>query len=445
MVKISSITLDIIAKYGDNLFVMSKQLTFIDTFAGIGGFHTGFSKAGYKCVFACEIDQTLRDLYSENYGLSVAGDITQIKSINIPSHDVLCAGFPCQPFSIAGKRIGSKCPTSGGLIKHIIRIVKSHRPNAIVLENVPTLLTIEKGTFWEYIKQSFLRLGYVIDYAVLSPNDFGIPQNRKRLFVLAFNNKKNHEKFTWPTYKNRFSVDIKSFLDIQPNYHRHLEPEKTAIIENWQMLIDLCKIKSLPTRCIMATEFGATYPLNMNNYTFKDIQRYKGAYGVSLSQCKSWAEIRNKLPNHVKGKEYVPKWLISSVKYSRNLYQTYKTKIEPWKAKFSKKYNSWQILDWQAGTDSTNIKDHIIQFRPSGIRIIKKHKVPAFVAMTPTQIPILGKDLRYLSKFEAARLQGFDKILLPENNTKAFKVLGNAVNAKLVELIAIQIQNCFSK
>ena len=424
---------------------MSKQLTFIDTFAGIGGFHTGFSKAGYKCVFACEIDQTLRELYFKNYGLSVAGDITQIKSVSIPKHDVFCAGFPCQPFSIAGKKQGSKCPFFGGLIEDIIRIVKSHKPSVIMLENVPTLLTIEKGTFWQSIKQSFLRLGYVVEHAILSPSDFGIPQNRKRLFVLAFRNKEKHKKFIWPTCKNGRSVNIKAFLDTQPNHHRHLEPEKTAIINHWQTLIGLCKINSLPARCILAAEFGATYPLEMETYTLNDIRKYKGAYGVSLSSCRSWAEVRDKLPNYLKRRKHVPKWLVSSVKYSRDLYRTHKAKINQWKTKFPKEYNSWQILDWQAGASSTNIKNHVIQFRPSGIRITRKNKIPAFIAMTPTQIPILGADMRYLSKSEAARLQGFDKLILPSNNTKAFKVLGNAVNAKLVELIAIQIQKCFRK
>ena len=424
---------------------MPKQLTFIDTFAGIGGFHTGFSKAGYKCVFACEIDPTLRDLYFENYGLSAAGDITQIKPGSIPNHDVFCAGFPCQPFSIAGKKRGSKCPLFGGLIKDIIRISKNHKPGVIVLENVPTLLTIEKGTFWERIKQSFTKLGYAVDHAILSPNDFGIPQNRKRLFVLAFRNKERCEKFVWPSYESKLSLDIKAFLDVKSDQHRYLEPEKIAIINYWQSLINRCKMSDLPARCIFAAEFGATYPLNIDTYTFNDIRKYKGAYGVSLSACRSWQEIQNKLPSYLKKRKHVPEWLVSSIRYSRDLYQIHKTKIDRWKVKFPKNYNSWQILDWQAGTGSTNIKDHIIQFRPSGIRVIKKNKIPAFIAMTPTQIPILGSEMRYLSKFEAARLQGFDKLILPSNNTKAFKMLGNAVNAKLVELIAIQIQNCFRK
>ena len=369
-------------------------------------------------------------------------DITQIKASSIPKHDVLCAGFPCQPFSIAGKRNGSKHPTSGRLIDDVIRIVKSHKPKVAVLENVPALLTVEEGMLWEHIKQSFARLGYTISYAILSPTDFGIPQNRKRLFILAFKDKEVYHRFTWPSRKGGALAEIELFLDMDSRNYRRLEPKKAEIIDHWQALINCLRIDSLPTRYIMAAEFGATYPLDLNGYTLKDLRLYKGAYGRSLSKCRSWHEVQSKLPNHLKRRKRVPQWLVSSVKYSRDLYKIHKDKIDQWKAKFPKKYNSWQILDWQAGTDSTNIKDHIIQFRPSGIRVIKKNKIPAFVAMTPTQVPILGSDMRYLSKFEAARLQGFDKVILPENNTKAFKVLGNAVNAKIVELIAIQIRKC---
>ena len=118
----------------------SEPMKFIDLFAGLGGFHTGFANSGYECVFACEIEPHLRTLYKENYGIEPHGDITKVNEVEIPEHDVMCAGFPCQPFSLAGKKKGAECPASGRLIDHVIRIAKHHTPKFVVLENVPNVL-----------------------------------------------------------------------------------------------------------------------------------------------------------------------------------------------------------------------------------------------------------------------------------------------------------------
>ena len=118
-------------------------MKFIDLFAGLGGFHHGMSNAGgFECVFASELDPDLRSLYYENHGIEAAGDITKIDETSIPKHEVLCAGFPCQPFSKAGKKKGAKCPKSGMLIHDILRIVKYHEPRFVLLENVPNLSLI---------------------------------------------------------------------------------------------------------------------------------------------------------------------------------------------------------------------------------------------------------------------------------------------------------------
>ena len=125
--------------------------------------------------FACEIDPELRDLYKRNYGILPHDDIRTLNPYDVPSHDVLCAGFPCQPFSLAGKKKGAECPSSGRLIDDVIRIVKLHEPRYVMLENVPNILTIADGSFWKYIQEEFSSLGYTLEYKVISPVDVGIP------------------------------------------------------------------------------------------------------------------------------------------------------------------------------------------------------------------------------------------------------------------------------
>lgn len=161
---------------------MDKKLKFIDLFAGLGGFHKAFSTLGLECVFACELDSSLRDLYENNYGIRPEGDIRKVNEKNVPSHDILCAGFPCQPFSIAGRQKGAKCPTSGKLIDDVIRIAKYHNPKLIFLENVPNILTIDNGNFWSYLNESFSNIGYILEHRIYSPVDFDIPQKKKKSF-----------------------------------------------------------------------------------------------------------------------------------------------------------------------------------------------------------------------------------------------------------------------
>ncbi len=125
-------------------------MKFIDLFSGLGGFHVGLAKNGHECVFACEIDADLRKLYFQNHKIKPHSDIRSVDVGSIPNHDVICAGFPCQPFSLAGKKKGAKCPESGRLIDNVIAIAKHHSPKYVLLENVPNIITIEDGKFWNY-------------------------------------------------------------------------------------------------------------------------------------------------------------------------------------------------------------------------------------------------------------------------------------------------------
>jgi len=130
-----------------------RKLRFIDLFAGLGGFHLALSRLGHKCVFASEINQDLQKLYQKNFSISPVGDIRQVEMQSIPEHDILCAGFPCQPFSKAGMQLGFDCPLWGTLFQNIIKILKYHQPNYFIIENVPNLARHQNGKTWSKIQK----------------------------------------------------------------------------------------------------------------------------------------------------------------------------------------------------------------------------------------------------------------------------------------------------
>ena len=167
------------------------------------------------------------------------------------------------------------------------------------------------------------------------------------------------------------------------------------------------------------------------------MREYRGSYGVSLTKCQTHEELLRHLPSYTRKSERVPNWLLRSVKYSRELYANNNEFLADWSQRLEKSNNSWQILEWRGYGDIHDLSKHILQFRPSGIRVMKKKRAPSLVAMTPTQIPIIGSEMRYMSKYEAARLQNLQNLpFLPDNDRKAFKAFGNAVNVKIVEMIA---------
>ncbi len=173
------------------------SITFIDLFAGIGGFRVALEKAGATCVFSSEIDKYALQAYKANFNEEVHGDITKIKEKDIPAHDVLCAGFPCQSFSDFGKRKGFSDPR-GTLFFDILRIAKHHSPKVLLLENVVGLVHHNGGDTFETIKNSLADIGYIVHWQVLDATMFGLPQRRNRVFIVAIR-KDISKAFTFPT------------------------------------------------------------------------------------------------------------------------------------------------------------------------------------------------------------------------------------------------------
>lgn len=187
--------------------------TFVDMFCGIGGFHLAAESFGMKCVFACDIDEETRRAYERNFGVEPASDIRMLSEDKIPDHDLFCAGFPCQPFSIIGKRQGFD-DIRGTLFFEIIRILKAKRPRAVLLENVKQLTTFDKKNTILSIVESLEALDYHVSWRVLNALDFGLPQKRERVLIAATQDK--FQVFPWPV-GNEKMVSLKTLLEKYPN------------------------------------------------------------------------------------------------------------------------------------------------------------------------------------------------------------------------------------
>ena len=193
-------------------------LTFADMFCGIGGFHLAASELGMRCVFACDIDAEVRRAYRHNFGMEPAGDITEIPPGCIPDHDILLAGFPCQPFSIIGEMRGFE-DHRGNLIFNVAEIIDAKRPAGFVLENVRQLSTHNRGRTISAIVAELNRLGYRAEWNVLNALDFGLPHKRERTIIVGFLD--HSTPFKWPERSGEplsLAEVLESREDVPANY-----------------------------------------------------------------------------------------------------------------------------------------------------------------------------------------------------------------------------------
>lgn len=441
----------------------NKTYTFIDLFAGLGGFHLALQQLGCKCVFASELRADLRKLYALNFpGTPIYGDITQIKPEQIPPHDIICGGFPCQPFSQAGKRQGFNDEKKrGNLFAYICDIIEYHKPKYVFLENVANLKGHDKGDTWKVIyNKLYNELGYDVKEAILSPHQFDTPQHRKRIYIVGVRKDLGglgYFKFPEPTYT---PCDIHDIIDESDPDYIPLKEDTRRHIEIWREFVRLaaennCKLPGFP---IWAMEFGADYffkDVPPCHQKAKDLKKRRGKLGQIITG-KSHEQMMAQLPIYAQDKrnegEKFQDWKIRYIEENRSFYIANKEWIDTWIDKIKDLQNSHMKFEWNCGKNATmTLDDKIIQFRASGIRV----KLPSFspaLNLVGTQIPIFpwvrvpDSELqgRYMTVKEAARIQKMETLCFGNESfrispTRCFEALGNAVNVDVVRRIAVEL------
>lgn len=405
-------------------------------------------------VFAAEWEPTLNALYRTNFNLDrVWGDVGELKgeatiAREIPDHDVLAAGFPCQPFSKAGEQLGFEHTLQGQLFFKVFEILKVKRPRYFILENVPNILRHRGGQTQETIVEKLEEIGYKVDVGRYSPHEFGIPQIRERAYFVG--SLAGLSEFVWPS-KEHFETSISSVIQEERAGGREVPAQTLNAIDMWDDFLRRSPSElKLPSFPLWSMEFRATYPYGdatppalWEERGASGLDDWRGSFGFEL-QGLTAEEQYARLPSHSrrKGDYEFPVWKRNFIRQNREFFAANTDWIEPWLEKW-KPWNfpsSFQKFEWNAQGGVRRIDDYVLQVRASGIRVKRTNTAPSLIAMTHTQVPILGAGIagrrRYMTPRECAALQSLESIQLPEKDLHAYKALGNAVNARVVQAIA---------
>lgn len=434
-----------------------KHFKFIDLFAGIGGFHQAMTLYGGECVFASEIDSECTNQYEKQFRMKVSGDINNYID-NIPSFDVLCAGFPCQTFSKAGNQEGFEDEIKGQLFFKIVEILKRHKEcKFIILENVRNLA--DQKHFWNVIQKELQDLDFFItqDPIILSPSNFGIPQNRERVYILGIKKSLRDQKklkngwihtedLKLDQYKKQCKQgDAFSVLDLDKPKNKEyvISDEEKQIIELWEEF----KQSIVPHR-----QIGAPIWLDYFGIGIDDDEEFRENCGYYKQLIKARKKhyndpiLREEIDKDGMILEDTPSWKKNFINKNRNLYKTHKDQINDWYNKFSNLLTKkvYRKFEWNCGPDYIPFKNCIIQFRQSGLRIKRSDTFPSLVAIVNT--PIIWdseiKKYRNITVREAANLQSFraNYNFICDKHV-SFKQLGNSVNVKIIKIITKQLFN----
>lgn len=406
-----------------NTAAAGPAFTFIDLFAGIGGFHAALSELGGECVYASEIDEAAAKIYQHNWDMEVAGDIVPETDpvVKVPPHDVLAAGFPCQPFSKSGFQRGMD-EARGTLFWNICRIIEEHKPSIVLLENVRNIAGPRHLHEWDVIIRSLRDLGYQVSSApaVFSPHLLppwmdGAPQVRERVFIVG-------------TYVG----DETARDEVDPVVTNR--PVGSWDPQDWRLADLLQPEDEIADR--------ANYDLSSSEQrwveVWADFVRRLRADGVQkLPGFPIWVDAFRHV-DWLEIPEGTPAWKANFLRKNAEFYTRHEDLINGWindNPDVEDFPTSRRKLEWQA-QDAATLEECIMHFRPSGIRVKKATYVPALVAITQTTI--LGTPLRRITPREAARLQGLpDSFEFPgQPDAATYKQLGNGVNVGVVRHVA---------
>lgn len=402
-----------------------SQLRFVDLFAGIGGFHLALHSDPHidgRCVFASDIDPACQAVYRAAFQMEVFGDIQEITRQAdaeldrlVPDHELLAAGFPCQPFSKSGAQRGID-EARGTLFYDICRVLEVKRPTYVLLENVMNLVGPRHRSTWEAIVALLRELGYAVSSSptVLSPHrlppGIGSPQIRDRVFIPG-------------VYVGSDAAQLSASLPA-------LVPRKPYVSwdpTRWRVEDLLEDDAKIPDRERYAIETDRAKTLDIWNEL---VQELGGLPGFPI-----WADVfagrLEETPEH-------PEWKNGIIRKNAAFFTAHRPLIAEWLRRhdaLGALAASFRKLEWQAGGGHPDIWSHAIQFRPSGIRIRPLTYLPALVAITQTSI--IGPRRRRITPREAAQLQGFPhEFPFLDNPSVAYRQLGNAVSVGTARLVA---------
>jgi DNA (cytosine-5)-methyltransferase 1 len=391
---------------------LNENLKFIDLFCGIGGFHQAMKKFNYECVFACDIDKNCRYIYKKNYNLEPEDDIINVDENKIPDFDILCAGFPCQAFSNAGKKKSFE-DKRGNLFEHILRIANKKKPSFMFLENVKHIKKIDNGNVFKHIIKRINEIGYTIDEKnvfELSPHQLGVPQHRERVIFVCIRNDIfiPEKKIEIIPPCPQINLDIIIEKDNTDKYKISSEIEN--ILNVWDIMIQKFEVNESLSPTILCNEF-------YNNYTDNEFEK-------------------------------LPEWKKDYITKNKPLYEKYQDSWDEWYEKNNtilQKKEIYAKLEWQVGKKKKDdsIWNYFIQLRQSGIRVKKCDYFPTLVAIVQT--PIYAKEKRYITPRECARLQSFpDDFIIHENDHIAYKQFGNAVNVNVIHFVVENVLKTYN-
>lgn len=417
-------------------------MRFVDLFCGIGGFHAALHEK-HECVFACDIDEDCRKVYEDQFEISVFGDIREWTE-EIDDHEILCAGFPCQPFSKSGKQLGFRDKIRGTLFGDISKIIELKRPDFVLLENVANLKTHDDGKTLKTIISTLQELGYFVRSKVLSPHEYGIPHHRPRIFIIGINKSKinNYKSFRFPkrSVLSQNNCHVDSLFDI--GSEGAITAIEQEVIDHWTEFMNNLPLGVTPPSPTWSMEFGRKYKLEdihpVSKLTKERLCEELAYEGIVAKRWWTKDRILQIFPPYIrKMRGEMPKWKRQFILRNRNFWDKYgaSNKFEAWLEKTRTFNDTQQKFEWHVGqVDEPDLMNYMIHTRPSGIRVSKMNWIPSLVAIA--QIPIIGPWGRRLSPREAANAQSFgeDFVLHPKDSV-AFRQLGNSVNVELVRKI----------